>query len=62
MNILDDTENDSGILAEDHLDGAENFDREYAAGLDEEHDFESEEARGLEVRLELEMSIWTGKQ
>uniref|UniRef100_A0A8C7Y176 Scaffold attachment factor B n=1 Tax=Oryzias sinensis TaxID=183150 RepID=A0A8C7Y176_9TELE len=62
MNILDDTENDSGMLAEDHLDGAENFDREYAAGLDEEHDFESEEARGLEVRLELEMSIWTGKR
>uniref|UniRef100_A0A8C7Y3S1 Scaffold attachment factor B n=1 Tax=Oryzias sinensis TaxID=183150 RepID=A0A8C7Y3S1_9TELE len=49
MNILDDTENDSGMLAEDHLDGAENFDREYAAGLDEEHDFESEEARGLEL-------------
>lgn len=46
MNILDETENDSGILAEDHMEDEDKF--------DEEHDFrtlESEdEARAIEVR------------
>ncbi|XP_024134294.1 scaffold attachment factor B1 [Oryzias melastigma] len=53
MNILDDTENDSGIPTEDHLDDGENFDREFDAGLDEEHDFRNyeseEEGRSLEL-------------
>ncbi|XP_041861771.1 scaffold attachment factor B1 isoform X2 [Melanotaenia boesemani] len=53
MNVLDDTENDSGIPAEDQMDDVDNFDREDDALLDEEHDFRTfeleDEAQGLEL-------------
>lgn len=46
MNILDETENDSGILAEDHMEGEDKF--------DEEHDLKAleseDEVKALEVR------------
>lgn len=54
MNVLDETENDNGIPAEDYEDENENFHSDDDAVLNEEHDnkaLESEdEARGPEVR------------
>uniref|UniRef100_A0A669EMC6 Scaffold attachment factor B n=1 Tax=Oreochromis niloticus TaxID=8128 RepID=A0A669EMC6_ORENI len=54
MNILDETENDNGIPAEDDEFGSENFYREDDTGMNEENDYralESEEdTRGPEVR------------
>lgn len=55
MNILDETENDNGIPAEDDEDETEDFHGEEDAVMNEEHDnqaFESEdEAGGPEVRI-----------
>lgn len=54
MNILDETDNDNGIPAEDDEYGSENFYREDDSGMNEENDYralESEEdTRGPEVR------------
>ncbi|KAM4547980.1 scaffold attachment factor B1 [Odontesthes bonariensis] len=53
MNVLDETENDSGIPAEDHMDDEENFDRDEDALLDEENEFRAfdseDDARALEL-------------
>lgn len=61
MNVLDETENDNGIPAEDYDDDEnENFLGEEDAELNEDHDnrdFESEdEARRLEVRQERKLA------
>ncbi|XP_072245688.1 scaffold attachment factor B1 [Leuresthes tenuis] len=53
MNVLDETENDSGIPAEDHMDDEENFGRDEDALLDDEHEFRTfdseDDARALEL-------------
>ena len=54
MNVLDETENESGIPVEDQLEDSENFDRDDDALLDDEQDFKTfeseDEGRSPEVR------------
>ncbi|XP_070816504.1 scaffold attachment factor B1 isoform X2 [Chaetodon trifascialis] len=52
MNILDETENDNGIPAEDYEDAAENFHSDEDALLNEEHDDRASEDEGRDPAMD----------